>query len=187
MRRFTRRELLRAGVGGTTAAILSACARALSDNPTPMPPAAGSMPTMTPAVPPASLPGSAEPNPTATAVLRSSREPANTPKPTYPPFEYASDVTITPIEAFYAYTYHPQPPPTIADYRLRVFGQVKNELNLSLDDLLAMPSIEEMRTLECISNPVGGKLISNAVWRGVPMPHLLELAGVFSRAASQGC
>jgi len=111
-----------------------------------------------------------------------SREPANSPEPTYPPFEYASDVTITPIEGFYTVTYHPQPPPTITDYRLRIFGQVKNELNLSLDDLLAMPTVEEMRTLECISNPVGGKLIGNAVWRGVPMPSLLELAGVLPRA-----
>ena len=182
MREFTRRELLRAGVGGTTAAILSACARALSDNLTLTPSAAGNRPTMTPAASPASPPGSAEPNPPATTVPRLTREPANTPKPTYPPFEYVSDVAITPIEDFYAYTYHPQPPPTIADYRLRIIGQVKNELNLSLDDLLAMPSVEEMRTLECISNPVGGKLIGNAVWRGVPMHHLLELAGVLSRA-----
>jgi DMSO/TMAO reductase YedYZ molybdopterin-dependent catalytic subunit len=51
-----------------------------------------------------------------------------------------------------------------------------------MDDLVAMPVVEEMRTLECISNPVGGKLIGNAVWRGVPMAHLLEMAGVLSRA-----
>jgi DMSO/TMAO reductase YedYZ molybdopterin-dependent catalytic subunit len=91
-------------------------------------------------------------------------------------------VTITPIDDFFTYTHHPQPPPVITDYQLTISGQVRNELNLSLDQLVAMPAMEDMRTLECISNPVGGKLISNAVWRGVPTAHLLELAGVMPRA-----
>ncbi len=91
-------------------------------------------------------------------------------------------MTVTPIDDFYAYTFHPQPPPAISDVHLTISGQVRNELNLSMDDLVLMPVVEDMRTLECISNPVGGKLISNAVWRGVPSAHLLELAGVLPRA-----
>ncbi|MBA2331386.1 MAG: molybdopterin-dependent oxidoreductase, partial [Actinobacteria bacterium] len=35
-----------------------------------------------------------------------------------------------------------------------------------------------MTTLECISNGIGAGLISNAVWRGVPLAGLLERAGV---------
>jgi DMSO/TMAO reductase YedYZ molybdopterin-dependent catalytic subunit len=36
--------------------------------------------------------------------------------------------------------------------------------------------VEVERTLECISNPIGGRQISNGTWRGVPFGHLLELA-----------
>src|SRR5207249_2345932 len=39
------------------------------------------------------------------------------------------------------------------------------------------PSMERSHTLECISNEVGGNLISNAKWRGVPLRMILEMAG----------
>jgi DMSO/TMAO reductase YedYZ molybdopterin-dependent catalytic subunit len=38
--------------------------------------------------------------------------------------------------------------------------------------------VAQETTLECISNGVGGGLMSNAVWRGIPLPVLLERAGV---------
>jgi hypothetical protein len=41
-----------------------------------------------------------------------------------------------------------------------------------------MELVEEPVTLACVSNDVGGPLIGNAVWRGVPLPRLLERAGV---------
>ncbi len=41
-----------------------------------------------------------------------------------------------------------------------------------------MPAVTEMRTLECISNPVGGDLISSAMWEGIRMADLLKQAGV---------
>lgn len=40
-----------------------------------------------------------------------------------------------------------------------------------------MPSVEQYQTLECISNEVGGDLISNARWRGVPLRDVLARAG----------
>ena len=49
---------------------------------------------------------------------------------------------------------------------------------LRLDDLLAMPLVEEHVTLSCVSNEVGGDLVGNASWRGVPLLSLLERAGV---------
>jgi len=63
-----------------------------------------------------------------------------------------------------------------ATYRLHVTGLVENELNLSLDDLKAMSAGTLMRTMECISNPVGGDLIGNAVWDVVPFAAILEMA-----------
>lgn len=63
-------------------------------------------------------------------------------------------------------------------WRLRVFGLVDQELSITYDELLAMPAIEQYFTLECISNAVGGDLMSTARWTGVPMRSLLEKAGV---------
>jgi DMSO/TMAO reductase YedYZ molybdopterin-dependent catalytic subunit len=174
-RKWRRRELLQSGLAAAAAALLAACGRKLQRTPTPL---EQGPPTSAPTLPPAT----ARPSPTVTRAEEGAARPTSTPRPTYPPFAYASDVSITPIEGFYAYTYHPQPPPELPDFRLRIFGHVHNELSLSLEDLLAMPVVEEMRTLECISNPVGGSLIGNAVWRGVPTAHLLELAGVLPRA-----
>ncbi len=41
-----------------------------------------------------------------------------------------------------------------------------------------IPPVEQMLTLECISNPPDGKAISNAEWTGVKLRPLLEQAGV---------
>ena len=63
-------------------------------------------------------------------------------------------------------------------WRLKVDGLVAQPLSLALEELRGMEAVEEYVTLECISNPVGGGLISNARWRGVPLVRLLERAGV---------
>ena len=63
-------------------------------------------------------------------------------------------------------------------WRLTLDGKVNHPLTLSLDQIKAMPSITQSRTFECISNPVGGPLIGNAVWVGVRMKDLLNQAGV---------
>ncbi len=90
---------------------------------------------------------------------------------------------ITPIDDFYTMKYHPTPPPQVdeADYRLVVEGLVDRPLSLSLGDLRALPMREEMRTLQCISNPVGGKLIGNGMWQGLAFADLLAQAGVQPR------
>jgi hypothetical protein len=59
---------------------------------------------------------------------------------------------------------------------LRVEGD--KPYSLSLRELLAEPHVEQVQTLECISNYVGGSLISTGVWKGVPLHRLLERAGV---------
>lgn len=63
-------------------------------------------------------------------------------------------------------------------WRLRVGGSVQRPLELTHDQLLAFPVVEQYATLECISNPVGGDLISTARWAGVRLADLLERAGV---------
>ena len=86
---------------------------------------------------------------------------------------------LTANAAFYRVDTALQVPDVPVDgWRLRVHGMVDRELSLSYDDLLARDLVERRVTLTCVSNPVGGDYLGNAVWLGVPMHELLEEAGV---------
>jgi DMSO/TMAO reductase YedYZ molybdopterin-dependent catalytic subunit len=65
---------------------------------------------------------------------------------------------------------------TTDDWSLRIHGLVANEVNLTWDQLLALPMVERFVTLSCVSNEVGGGLISNAKWLGHPLKDLLAQA-----------
>ena len=65
-----------------------------------------------------------------------------------------------------------------ADWSLRIHGMVDREVRITWDELLAMPMQEADVTLACVSNEVGGSLIGNARWLGVPIRELLGRAGV---------
>ena len=67
-------------------------------------------------------------------------------------------------------------------WRLALEGSVEKPLKLTLDELKQLPSVTQSRTFECISNPVGGPLIGNAVWVGVQMKQLLAMAGMKASA-----
>jgi DMSO/TMAO reductase YedYZ molybdopterin-dependent catalytic subunit len=62
-------------------------------------------------------------------------------------------------------------------WQLRIHGRVRNPITLTYADLLARPLIERDITLACVSNEVGGDLIGNARWLGVPLAELLDQAG----------
>jgi DMSO/TMAO reductase YedYZ molybdopterin-dependent catalytic subunit len=62
------------------------------------------------------------------------------------------------------------------DWRLRVHGMVENELDLSFADLIGLGLVDRWVTLACVSNPVGGDLVGNARWTGVPIAEVLRLA-----------
>ncbi|SCF17906.1 DMSO/TMAO reductase YedYZ, molybdopterin-dependent catalytic subunit [Micromonospora saelicesensis] len=59
-------------------------------------------------------------------------------------------------------------------WRLRIHGRVGRERTYSYADLLARPLVERYVTLACVSNEVGGDLIGNALWLGVPLRELLD-------------
>jgi DMSO/TMAO reductase YedYZ molybdopterin-dependent catalytic subunit len=65
-----------------------------------------------------------------------------------------------------------------AGWQLAVRGLVDRPFTLTYDELLAMPQIEADITLSCVSNEVGGDLVGNARWQGVPLVELLDRAGV---------
>ncbi|WP_433782636.1 molybdopterin-dependent oxidoreductase [Actinomycetospora sp. CA-101289] len=86
---------------------------------------------------------------------------------------------LTPNDAFYRIDTALQVPQlTTRDYALRIHGLVDRELRLSYDDLRARRLIEVPITMTCVSNEVGGALVSNAVFLGVPLADLLAEAGV---------
>ena len=64
------------------------------------------------------------------------------------------------------------------DWSLRIHGMVDREVRITWDELLAMPLQEADVTLACVSNEVGGSLIGNARWLGVPIRELLARAGI---------
>ncbi|MCX6462154.1 MAG: molybdopterin-dependent oxidoreductase [Pseudonocardiales bacterium] len=67
---------------------------------------------------------------------------------------------------------------TAADWSLRIHGMVDRELVLTVDDLLARPLLERRITMLCVSNEVGGDLISTADFIGVDLRSVLLEAGV---------
>jgi DMSO/TMAO reductase YedYZ molybdopterin-dependent catalytic subunit len=62
-------------------------------------------------------------------------------------------------------------------WQLRIHGRVRQPYTIDFADLLARPMIERYVTLACVSNQVGGGLIGNARWLGVPIAELLAAAG----------
>ncbi len=68
------------------------------------------------------------------------------------------------------------------DWRLRIHGMVDREATYSFDDLARFGVVEMVATLTCVSNPVGGKLISTGVWTGYRLAELLAAAGVHADA-----
>ena len=66
-----------------------------------------------------------------------------------------------------------KPTADITKWQLDVAGSVEQPFSLSYDELLDLEAVEQLKTLECISNEVGGELISTALWTGVPLRDLL--------------
>jgi DMSO/TMAO reductase YedYZ molybdopterin-dependent catalytic subunit len=90
---------------------------------------------------------------------------------------------ITPNDEFYRIdTALVVPRVDVESWRLRVTGMVERPIELSFEDLLAMPAREETVTLACVSNEVGGDLVGNAVWLGIPLADVLARAGVLPDA-----
>ena len=85
---------------------------------------------------------------------------------------------VTPNDLFYTVTKNVIDPDVYKSlWRLEVAGMVERPRDYSLEDLKALRNVNQETTLMCISNWVGGGLMSNAVWRGVPLRDLIEAAG----------
>ena len=94
---------------------------------------------------------------------------------------YSQEVTAT--ENFYRVDVNIFPPSVSSgSWTLPVKGLVSNPLTLDYAHLLAMNQVEQYNTLECVSNEVGGDLISTAKWTGVKLKDVLAQAQVQTQA-----
>ncbi len=86
---------------------------------------------------------------------------------------------ITPNEKFYRIdTAFSIPQVDPAGWTLKFTGMVDNPYELTYDEILGMDLVDQAITMSCVSNPIGGDLVGNAVWTGVPLLDLLDRAGV---------
>jgi len=91
---------------------------------------------------------------------------------------------ITPNESFYCVTKNiVDPRVNVNLWHLEVTGLVQNSATYRFQDLQGFTAVEQETTLMCISNGLDAGLISNAVWKGVPLHDLLDPAVPVSNAA----
>src|ERR671910_636257 len=101
-----------------------------------------------------------------------------------PPADASIDVPgmpklITPASTFYLIdTALSSPRIDVNDWTLSVKGAVDNPVEFSYKDLLGMSTREADITLSCVSNTVGGGLVSNGRWTGVLLSDVLAEAGM---------
>ena len=67
-------------------------------------------------------------------------------------------------------------------WSLTVGGLVQHPRSYRLTDLTKFQAVTSERTLSCISNPVGGPLISNGIWSGFRLADLLREVGAQPQA-----
>ncbi len=85
---------------------------------------------------------------------------------------------ITPVENFYVVSKNFSDPMVDgAGWSLTLGGLVDRPMRLSLTDLRGLPAVTQYVTLECISNNVGGELMSTGSFTGVRLRDLVAMAG----------
>ena len=80
---------------------------------------------------------------------------------------------VTAVSDFYVVSKNIAGDPVVnaSTWRLNLPGR-----SLTYEELLALPSQQLELTLECISNEIGGTLISNGIWKGPKVSDVLALA-----------
>jgi len=88
---------------------------------------------------------------------------------------------LTPTPDFYYVSKNLLPHQGRANEPLVIDGLVENPLSITVEELIEMDAIEEYVTLMCVDyephNSMTNSLISNGLWKGVPLSKLLDLAG----------
>jgi len=86
---------------------------------------------------------------------------------------------ITPNSDFYRIDINTLPPNIDASqWKLELSGMVDHPMTLTLEDIRSRPAFSEYITLSCISNYIGGDLISTTLFTGIRLKDLLDEAGL---------
>lgn len=89
---------------------------------------------------------------------------------------------ITPNEEFYLTSYRSPPTIRMNEWSLSIKGLVERPMTLTYEQLVAMPTVSQIITLECVGNTVAGEFLSTAEWGGVSLRELFEEAGASATA-----
>ncbi|SDY58392.1 DMSO/TMAO reductase YedYZ, molybdopterin-dependent catalytic subunit [Amycolatopsis xylanica] len=87
-------------------------------------------------------------------------------------------LTVAPEKFYKIDTALVVPQVRIEDWSLKIHGMVDREITFSYSDIRNRPLVERVVTLTCVSNEVGGDLISTGKFIGVDLADLLNEAGV---------
>lgn len=86
---------------------------------------------------------------------------------------------ITPNEEFYILQLGDPVELDAVSWRLAITGLVERQIKpLTLDEIKSMESVDVMRTLKCIGDPIGEEQMGNATWKGVRLRDIIQKAGV---------
>jgi DMSO/TMAO reductase YedYZ molybdopterin-dependent catalytic subunit len=86
---------------------------------------------------------------------------------------------VTPTADFYRIdTAFTVPRVDVESWTLSITGMVDQPYTVTYEDILDMDLVERYVTLSCVSNIVGGDLVGNARWLGVPLSQVLDRAGL---------
>ena len=126
--------------------------------------------------PSSTQPGTTAPAETAAPTTTSTTLPANL-------NNVAENISplITPNEDFYLIDTALRKPAIQAEnWTLAVQGMVDDPKTYTFAELLdgRFSFIQEPVTLSCVSNRVGGRLVGNAIWEGVPLREVLDASGI---------
>ncbi|MEO8289235.1 MAG: molybdopterin-dependent oxidoreductase [Chloroflexota bacterium] len=151
----------------------------------PLPPTATHtpLPTDTPVVEASATPPEATALPTDTPLPAPTDTPIPTPSdtpippPTSTPVPVVRVKELTPTDSFYHVSKNFfDPSPSSDGWKLEIKGLVQNPYSITYKELLALPAVEVVVGMMCISNPLGGGLIGNTNWKGVRLADLLNKA-----------
>jgi DMSO/TMAO reductase YedYZ molybdopterin-dependent catalytic subunit len=108
---------------------------------------------------------------------------SSTPNPALPVDKFQAPAALspqpTPVADFYVVSKNLSDPVVKAQgWQLEIVGMVNSPLKLSYDDIRALPTSDLTLTLECISNPVAGTLMSTGTFTGPTLASVLDRAGL---------
>lgn len=82
---------------------------------------------------------------------------------------------ITKIKDFFILSRYKGSKIDVNKWVLKVGGSVHKPMERSYEELTeSYPRVSEVITMECVINPVGGRLVGTAVWSGVPLRDVLN-------------